>query len=230
MYKALVTAHCNSSGEFSDSTDPEDPDDPSTQDKATQILQLIHGLATQAATHILPTAWTQVVNLMIYKKPGCIGLLLVIHLFEADFNLLAGVYFGRRAMHDQVDGSLLHEGQFEKPGGECQDAAISKVLHNMITIFTKTPMGQFESDATCTACFDREVMNFVFTCYRSHGAPMGPLRMWKQVLFNVVHHIKTAYGTSRASYTYEPNPPHLWTMPRIPWQTQFMLHPDVPPR
>jgi hypothetical protein len=97
----------------------------------------------------------------------------VIHLFEADFNLLVGVYFGRRAMHHQVDGNLLHEGQFGKPGGECQDAAISKVLHNMVTIFTKTPMGQFESDAT--ACFDREVMNFVFACFRSHGAPMGPL-------------------------------------------------------
>jgi hypothetical protein len=27
----------------------------------------------------------------------------VIHLFEADFNLLIRVYFGRRAMHHQVD-------------------------------------------------------------------------------------------------------------------------------
>jgi hypothetical protein len=144
---------------------------------------------------------------MIYKKPGCIELdrLRVIHLFEADFNLLVGVYFGRRAMYHQVDGNLLHEGQFGKPGGECQDAAISKVLHNMIAIFTKTLMGQFESDAT--ACFDCEVMNFVFACYRSHGAPMGPLRMWEQVLLNVVHRVKTAYGISSASYTYEAHSP-----------------------
>jgi hypothetical protein len=62
LYKALVTAHCNSSGEFS-----ADPEDPPTQDKATQILQPIHGLATQAATRgFYLSRWTQVVNVMIY--------------------------------------------------------------------------------------------------------------------------------------------------------------------
>jgi hypothetical protein len=112
---------------------------------------------------------------MIYKKPGVIELdkLRAIHLLEADFNLLIGVYFSRRAMYHQVDQQLLHYGQFGKPGGECQDATLSKVLHTVIAVLTKTPMGRFESDAT--ACFDREVMNFVFTCFRSHGALMGPL-------------------------------------------------------
>jgi hypothetical protein len=138
---------------------------------------------------------------MIYKKPGVIELnkLRVIHLFEANFNLLIGVYFGRQAMYHQVDRQLLHHGQFGKPGGECQDAALSKVLHNLILSLPKTPMGQFESDAT--ACFDREVMSFVFACFRSRGAPIGPLRMWKQVLLNVVHQVKTAYGVSAATYT-----------------------------
>jgi hypothetical protein len=62
---------------------------------------------------------------MIYKKAGVIELhkLRVIHLFEADFNLLIGVYYSRRAMYHQVDRQLLHHGQFGKPGGECQDAA-----------------------------------------------------------------------------------------------------------
>jgi hypothetical protein len=64
---------------------------------------------------------------MIYKKPGVIELdkVRVIHLFEADFNLLIGVYFGRCSMHHQVDRQLIHKGQFRKPGGECQDAALS---------------------------------------------------------------------------------------------------------
>jgi hypothetical protein len=231
LYKVLATAHCNSSGEFSASTDPEDPEDPTTQEKATQILHLIHGLATQAALNgFYLRRWTQVVNVMIYKNPGYIELdrLWVIHLFEADFNLLVGVYFGRRAMYHQVDGNLLHEGQFGKPGGECQDAAISKVLHNMISIFTKTPMGKFESDAT--ACFDREVMNFVFACYRSHGAPMGPLQIWEQVLLNVVHRVKTAYGTSIAGFLHLWRQlPHPWTRTRISRRTQFMLNHDCPP-
>jgi hypothetical protein len=54
-------------------------------------------------------------------------------------------------MHHQVDQQLIHKGQFGKPGGECQDTALSKVLHNVIANFTKTPMGQFESDTT--TCF-----------------------------------------------------------------------------
>jgi hypothetical protein len=75
----------------------------------------------------------------------------------------------------------------------------------VIAVLTKTPMGQFESDAT--ACFDREVMNFVFACFRSHGAPMGPLRMWEQVLLNVVHQVKTAYGVSKGHYKGSDQPP-----------------------
>jgi hypothetical protein len=37
----------------------------------------------------------QVINVMIYKKPGVIELdkLRVIHLFKADFNLLIGICF-----------------------------------------------------------------------------------------------------------------------------------------
>jgi hypothetical protein len=144
---------------------------------------------------------------MIYKKSGCIELnkLQVIHLFEADFNLLVGLFFGRRAIYHQVDHRLLHEGQFGKPGGECQDAAFSKVLTNMVSQFSKTPIGQFESDAT--ACFDREVMRFVLLCFKSTGAPMGPLRMWEQSLTHIVHRVKTAYGVSKASYEYSDDMP-----------------------
>jgi hypothetical protein len=91
LYKALATAFCNSSDEFSDSSDAEDPEDPPTQEKAAQILHLIHGLATIAATRgFYLHRWIQVINVMIYKKTGVIELdkLRVIHLFEADFNML----------------------------------------------------------------------------------------------------------------------------------------------
>jgi hypothetical protein len=47
---------------------------------------------------------------MIYKKPGCIELdrLHVIHLSEADFNLMVDILFRRRAMYHQVDHGLLN--------------------------------------------------------------------------------------------------------------------------
>jgi hypothetical protein len=100
---ALITAHCNNSGEFWDIN----PDTAlTTQEKAQAILEIIHGLAATAAHHCFYLRrWTKVVNVMIYKKAGCIELdkLRVIHLFEADFNLMIAILFGRRAMYHQVD-------------------------------------------------------------------------------------------------------------------------------
>jgi hypothetical protein len=175
---------------------------------AEQILLMIHGLASTAAKYgFYLHRWINVVNIMIYKKPGCIELdrLRVIHLFEADFNLMVGILFGRRAMYHQVDHGLLNPSQFGRPGGECPDASISKVLHNLTAAFTHTSMGQFESDAT--ACFDREIMKFVLACYHSTGAPMGPLRMWESVLYNIVHRVKTGFGLSKGGYSYSPESP-----------------------
>jgi hypothetical protein len=160
------------------------------QEKSEESLQVIFGLAKAAARPgFYLQRWTQVVNVMIHKKIGCIELnkLRVIHLFEANFNLLVGLFFGRRGMYHQVDHGLIHGGQFGQPGEECQDTAFSKVLTNIVSDFSKTPIGQFESDAM--VCFDREVMRFVFTCFQSTGAPMGPLRMWEQALSNIVHRV-----------------------------------------
>jgi hypothetical protein len=48
LYGALVTAYCNSSGEF---TDQSDTYEATTQEMAAQILRMIHGLASSAARH-----------------------------------------------------------------------------------------------------------------------------------------------------------------------------------
>jgi hypothetical protein len=98
IYKGLVTTYINASGEFSASASEEDPASLTFQAQAEAILRFIHGLASKAATAgFYLRRWTQVVNVMIYKKTGCYELdrLQVIHLFEADFNLLVGVFFGR---------------------------------------------------------------------------------------------------------------------------------------
>jgi hypothetical protein len=66
LYKALITSYCNWSGEFT--TIPEDDDsDLTTQERAEQILELIHGLAAAAARQgfYLQRRWLHVVNVMI---------------------------------------------------------------------------------------------------------------------------------------------------------------------
>jgi hypothetical protein len=176
LYKSVVTAHCDSGSEFDDAHTHTDL---STKQKATDILHAIYSVATSVAERGLYLArWIYVVNVMIYKKAGILELdeLRVIHLFEADFNLLVGLIFGRWTIHNAVTTERLHPSQFGKKGGECMDAAVAKVLHNTVATLTKTPMSQFESDAT--ACFDRIVMTFAMLCFFLYGCPSHFIRFW----------------------------------------------------
>jgi hypothetical protein len=141
LYAPLVTTYCDSGGEFSTYHKRADL---TTQEISEQILMMIHGLAASAARLMFFLhRWIQVVNVMIYKKPGCVELdkLRVIHLFEADFNLMIGILFGRRAMYHQVNKNLINPTQFGRPDGEC--ATITKVLHNLTAHLSQIPMGQF---------------------------------------------------------------------------------------
>jgi hypothetical protein len=199
LYKSLVTAHFDSGREFQDCDD----DGPSIKHKATAVLHAIHQIAAGTAQRgLYLTRWIFVVNAMIYKKAGVLELdeLRVIHLFEADFNLLVGLIFGRRTVHNAVDHQLLHPSQFGKKGGECMDAAISKTLHNVLATYTKTPLGQFESDAT--ACFDRIVMVFAMLCFFAYRCPTILIRFWLGALTHHCHQVKTSYGVSSGSYSF----------------------------
>jgi hypothetical protein len=175
---------------------------------ATLILQIIHGLASLSCLYgFYLDRWSTVVNVMIYKKPGVLELdkLRVIHLFEADFNLIVGLLFGRRAKHHTVDHPQIHTGQYGIPRSECQDAAFAKILHNHMAHYSKTPLGQFESHAA--SCFDRIVMAFCFAVMSVWGAPTSALRMWEQTLYSIVHSVKTALGLSKDTYTYSTTSP-----------------------
>eukprot|EP00980_Cylindrotheca_fusiformis_P015504 scaffold4396_cov73-Cylindrotheca_fusiformis.AAC.1 len=102
---------------------------PTTQFMADEILLAIFSLAETATRNgYALERWTKVINVMIYKEPGNINLekLRVIHLFEADFNLMVGILFGRRAMYHAVQQQLIHPGQGGRIGGECEDVALTR--------------------------------------------------------------------------------------------------------
>ena len=108
---------------------------------------------------------------MIYKKPGVflIEKLRVIHLFEADYNLVNGTIFGRRALYTGVDNHTLHSSQWAQPGRQCSDMVIMRELTLGISKMTKTPLAGFENDAS--AYYDRIVMNLLSTCSTGWACP-----------------------------------------------------------
>ena len=175
---------------------------PEIQEAAGEILHLMVDMLDLASEKgFVLDRWTIVVNVMIYKKPGVflMSKLRVIHLFEADYNLIIGLIFGRRAMYSGVDNKTLHPSQWAQPGRQCSDVVVMRELTLAVAKLTKTPIAGFENDAS--ACYDRIVMNLVSAIFDRMGVPIGPLRLQEQNLLRVTHFLKTGFGTSTASYT-----------------------------
>ena len=95
----------------------------------------------------------------------------VIHLFEADYNLIIGLIFGCRAMYSGVDNKTLHTSQWAQPSRQCSDVVVMRELTLAVAKLTKTPIGGFENDAS--ACYDRIVMNLVSAIFDRMGIPIG---------------------------------------------------------
>ena len=151
--------------------------------------------------------WKEIVNCMINKKTDSFRLnqLRVIHLFEADYNLIIGLIFGRYMIHRLCDNDLFHPSQWGRPNRECEDVLMLKELTYQVANMSRTDLATFDNDAS--ACYDRIVTRFALLCCRAHGVPEGPCRMTAEVLDNVIHKIKTAYGISKKSYVNEPEHP-----------------------
>jgi hypothetical protein len=145
---------------------------------------------------------------MIYKKAGCcikMEKLQVIHLFEADFNLVIGIILGCQTMYKAAEKLLIHSGQYCKPLGEYPDVIFTKILHNHMAWLTKTPLGQFECDAT--ARFDPVIMLFALLCFISCRALTSVCRMWELALSNIDHSIHTSFCESPGSFISTINSP-----------------------
>lgn len=137
-------------------------------------------------------------NVMIYKKPGVylIDRLRVIHLFEADYNFVIGLIFGRRALYSGVKHQTIHT---PAKGPSLADNVLMSSLC-VSSHMLKIELGGFENDAT--ACYNRILMNMKGAAFERMGVPKGPLRLQEDVLLNVIHFLKTAgLGTTIDSYT-----------------------------
>jgi hypothetical protein len=189
-YKLLVNV-------YQDKTSP-----PALQEKAAAILRLIVSLVNLASTKgFTLDRWKTVINVMIYKKPGVylIDRLRVIHLFEADYNLVIGLILGQRALYSGVENHPLHPSQWAQPGRQCSDVVVLQEMTLGMAQMLIIELGGFENDAA--SCYDRLLMNMMGAAFESMGVPEGPLRLQADVLLNVIHYLKTGFGITVDSYT-----------------------------
>jgi len=145
--------------------------------------------------------WTKVTDIMLEKEEGnsrC-HCLRIIALFESDLNQAKRILIGRRLTHHLADTNMIPDMQFGSvPGKQCHSAVRKKVLSHDHVRLTKTTASFIENDAV--GCYDRLVNNLVLMLLVKLGLPTSVASCLGTLWDEVVHHVKTIYGTSTATY------------------------------
>ena len=103
--------------------------------------------------------WKNIVNVMIRKDKtnSRINRLRVLHIYEADYQLMTGVKW-REALHKAEDYDLLNDGTFgSRPNRSAKQPVFLKEMEYEITRMSRRSLSRFDNDAT--SCFDRIIPN-----------------------------------------------------------------------
>lgn len=173
-------------------------------DIRTLILQIINYCI---ATGYTLQRWRQVINTMIFKEDQNykVHKLRVIHIFEADLNLLYAVKW--RQMIRQMDQhNQIHQGQYGgRPGYEAQSMALLEELRTEASYLTRRSLLTFDNDAA--SCYDRIVINLASLINRKYGLPPDITRLHGRILQQTQYRVKTPHGVSSLSYSNSSNIP-----------------------
>jgi hypothetical protein len=111
--------------------------------KREALVAVHHALLSFALSHGYSySPWQKVVNVMLEKEPGNrkIHRLRVIHLYEADYNLILGVKW-RQLIHHCEDNQLLHSSLYgARPGRGALEPVFIEELINEITRMSRKPL------------------------------------------------------------------------------------------
>ena len=145
--------------------------------------------------------WKVSIAVMVAKDEGVtkIHRMQIIQLLEADLNFTLAFIFGSRTMRFAEEFCGMNASQYGgRRGAVCQSAVLNKVILYEISRILKEPVAGSELDAT--GCFDRMIPDLVqVTCERL-GTPEEPCNMLMEILYEMVHKVRTKYGDSAKTY------------------------------
>jgi hypothetical protein len=138
---------------------------------------------------------------MLEKEPdnACCHCLHSVALFESNFNQAKWLIISHKLSHHLEQHSLVPNMQLGScPGKQCTSTVLKKVLlHNTIRL-TKGTGGFMKMDAI--GCYDRLVNNLLHLLLQKLGFSPKICACMGSIWDEVVHHIKTIYGTSDITY------------------------------
>lgn len=149
------------------------------------------------------TRWSNSSTMMIEKIPGQprIHKLRVIHIFEADFNLMLKLLWARRLVWHAHKNNALHESQAgSRPDHRCIDVVLRKTMNYLYSTLTRTPLITIDNDAK--ACYDRIICNVAMLVSKYFGMTKEACQFHAKTLQQMKFKIRTAAGDSSTTYQH----------------------------
>jgi hypothetical protein len=147
--------------------------------------------------------WGEITTCMIEKIPGVsrINKLRVIHIFEADYNLILKVIWSRKTIWQVHNSELLNIGQSgSRPGCRAIDVAIQKEMKYTYSKMTRTPLLTIDNDAK--SCFDRILCNVAMLISQYFGVDINACNLQSTNLEKSQFRIRTGLGDSTTTYSH----------------------------
>jgi hypothetical protein len=182
---------------------PKDPQAPKMEESRAALSTLHSKMINIALKHGRSyKRWQKVVTIMLEKEPGNpkIHRLQVIHLYEADYNLVLALH-ARKVVHHAEDNHLLNNSLYgARPGRTAHDPVGLEEFVSEITRLSRKPCIKNAEDAT--ACYDRIIPGVGNLASRAHGMHKFVALVQGHTLEEVRYHLKTKLGISTENYQH----------------------------
>jgi hypothetical protein len=188
FYKSMIIA-----AEHNIRSNDEDANQPAKAVLMFNIQQLLINLAIREI-HIYDR-WTVVHNFVIEKIPGfpLISKLRVIHIFEADWNIILKYFTGREILRKAVMEHTASEEQAGgRPGRRSIDEAVQTVLTYETCILQHQTGGITYNDAK--SCYDRIPENLSNITAMKEGLPKNLALLHANTMQQIKYHLKHKQG------------------------------------
>ena len=179
--------------------------------------------------------WKMIVTRMIQKSAGDnrIHRLRVIHLYEADFSLICGVFW-RKLLHNAEDENTLNEGTY---GGRAnRNAHMPPFMDNMMNEISRMSRKHLiKFDNVATSCYDRILVSVGALASRAFGMSKNVTMVWAKTIEEAKYKLKLNASVTEEFYAHctitpihgigqgSSNGPCLYTMTEL--MDQSLKHP-----
>jgi ribonuclease HI len=173
------------------------------------LFEILHNMINiPLLTGRPPKRWLTASSVCIEKEEGNpqTDKIRIIHLYEADLNLVWKLLWGSRLVQHAEQLQLYPDAQYgSRPGRNSIDAVLCKILCYEFTRVTRSNMGLLDNDAM--ANYDRIICSLSSIACQRLGMPKIIEHLHNEILNHLRYNVKTGFGTSLDTYGAEPGNP-----------------------